>query len=284
MEVVRIAEGPLEVAILPEVGARIHRLRAYRHDLLRTPDETDLHRRDPFFWGAYVMAPWGGRIEAAPMPLAGRVIDPPANFPDGSAIHGQLYARPWEREADTRFRVRAGGDGWPWTYEATLALAIEPPRIAIELAVTNMDDAPMPAGLGLHPWFRRPLEVAIAARSVFASNVVSAAEAEPVSGRHDLRSLGSMADGLDATWTDIDDPPVELSWPTSGLRLAMRVGPTTSCIVAASPPNLDAIAVEPQTHGPQGLRRLIRGEPGGLALLAPGQTLRQLTTLEIGRS
>ena len=35
-----------------------------------------------------------------------------------------------------------------------------------------------------------------------------------------------------------------------------------------------AAAIEPQTHLPQGLGRLLRGEPGALELLAPAATLR----------
>ena len=50
-------------------------------------------------------------------------------------------------------------------------------------------------------------------------------------------------------------------------------------VVAASPSELDAIAVEPQTHAPQGLRRLINGEPGALALLDPGGSLSLITEL-----
>ena len=50
-------------------------------------------------------------------------------------------------------------------------------------------------------------------------------------------------------------------------------------IVAASPSTLDAIAVEPQTHAPHGLRRLLAGEPGGLTLLEPHETLSVVARL-----
>ena len=95
MEEVVIADGPLEVVVLPEAGARLHRLRAFGHDVLLTPDDPATHLADPFFWGAYVMAPWCNRIEARPTRIGAREVDLASNFPDGTAIHGQVYARPW---------------------------------------------------------------------------------------------------------------------------------------------------------------------------------------------
>ena len=48
MEELRYSDGDVEVIVLPEAGARFHRLRAFGHDLLRTPDDPDTHHRDPF--------------------------------------------------------------------------------------------------------------------------------------------------------------------------------------------------------------------------------------------
>ena len=53
----------------------------------------------------------------------------------------------------------------------------------------------------------------------------------------------------------------------------MRTVPPAAYIVAASPAQLDAIAMEPETHAPQGLRRLLAGEPGGLTWVDPGRSL-----------
>ena len=69
------------MTVLPDLGARIHCLRAFGHDVLRTPDDVTVHEREPFFWGAYVMAPWGGRIDSRPTPIAGRIVDMPAELP-----------------------------------------------------------------------------------------------------------------------------------------------------------------------------------------------------------
>ena len=279
----RIGGGDLEIEVLPEIGARLHRVRAFGHELLRTPDDASQHREDPFFWGGYVMAPWCNRLEAAPIEVAGRRLALTSNFRDGTAIHGQVYARPWEELGDGRFRVTGGGDGWPWRYEVEATYRVEGAALGIDLAVTNLADDPMPAGIGIHPWFRRPLQVAIHAEAVYRSNAATTAEPERVSGSFDLRELGAMADDLDATWTGLTEPAVEIHWPDVGIGMTMSSSSPSTHIVAASPHEVDAVAIEPETHAPQALRRLLAGEPGALTMLESGATLRLTTTLAFSR-
>jgi aldose 1-epimerase len=278
MDALTYSSAALEVVVLPGVGARLHRLRAFGQDLLRTPERAAVHAMDPFHWGAYVMAPWCNRLEAGRTRLGSRWLDLPSNFPDGSAIHGQVYARPWQVQKDGRLTIRGGGDAWPWRYEVAQRLTASGAELRIELKLTNLDDEPMPAGLGIHPWFRRPLRVAIHGGRVFPNNLESEARSHPVGGTFDLRVLGEMASDTDATWTNLDDPAVELVWPQRARGL-MRMKPSNMFIVAASPSAMDAIAVEPQTHVPYGLRRLLAGEPGGLTLLAPHETLSLVALL-----
>lgn len=284
MREVRVASDALEAVLLPEVGARLHRLRAFGVDLLRTPPDPATHAADPFFWGCYVLAPWGNRVDAGRTAVAGTAVDLEANFDDGSAIHGQVYARPWEVVGDGRLRVAGGGDGWPWPYEVTFDVTAVDLTLTMHLELRNLGDSPMPAGIGLHPWFRRPVLVAVHAGGVFPSNAHPGPDPQPVGAEYDLRALGPMADDLDATWADIGDPPVELAWPDDGIVARLEFDAPARYVTAASPSDLGAIAVEPQTHVPQGLRRLRDGASGALALLAPGDTLRLSVRLRVSRA
>jgi aldose 1-epimerase len=285
LETVVLASSAIELIVLPAFGARLHRLRAFGHDLLRTPEDVEEHRRDPFYWGSYVMAPWGNRLAAGPVEIGRRVVDLTSNFRDGTAIHGQVYLRPWEQRSEREFAVRAGGDGWPWPYEARLLVEIEATTLRLGLSLLNLGDEPMPAGLGLHPWFRRPLELSIAAQRVYPDNLDAPSRPEPVAGEGDLRALGPVRDDLDATWAELGDPPVRLRWPAPGIAAILSATTTgTLHVVAASPAEVDAVAVEPATNAPQGLRRLLKGEPGGLAWLAPAETFRLDTTISFERA
>ncbi len=284
MREIHVASDALEAVLLPEVGGRLHRLRAFGVDLLRTPPDPATHADDPFFWGCYVLAPWGNRLDPGPTAVAGRTVDLEPNFDDGSAIHGQVYARPWDVVGDGRLRVAGGGDGWPWPYEVTLEVAALDRTLTLELELRNLADTPMPAGLGLHPWFRRPVHVAVHGDTVFRANAHPGPDPEPVGADYDLRTIGPMADGLDATWADVGDPPAELAWREDGISARLEFDAAARYVTAASPSGLDAVAVEPQTHVPQGLRRLRNGTSGALAPLPPGETLRLAVRLIVSRA
>ena len=290
--VLEITSDELHVEVLPELGARIHRLRFRGHDILRAADSPSAHESDPFYWGSYVMAPWCGRVGAGATTRIGRrAFSLPSNFPDGTAIHGQVYARPWQLAAggagrggasrdgaddggSASFEVVAGGDAWPWPYLVEQTISAHGATLAIDLAVTNRADDPMPAGVGIHPWFLRPLRVSVDASGVFASNTEPSADPVVVAGRFDLRELRDVPDDLDGCWTGIGPDQVVLEWPSLGLRTRMRAEAPSLHVALASPSTLDAVAIEPQTHVPAGLRRVINGEPGALTMLDPGATLR----------
>ena len=274
----------LEVELLPEHGARLHRIRAFGVDLLRTPNDVATHGTEPFFWGAYLMAPWCNRAQPGPIEIGGRTIDLSPNFGDGSAIHGQVYARAWEVESNDSLRIAAEGDGWPWAYDVRLQASLDARALTLSYALTNRSDAPMPAGIGLHPWFRRPVELTLPADAVYRSNSESPAHPEPVSGDLDLRWRMQPAPGLDATWTAMTAPVLELGWPREGVRATLKVSSADPPLVAvATPLDVDAAAVEPQTHGPDGLRRLRRGEPDAMRMLGPGASLDLVLRLTVDR-
>jgi aldose 1-epimerase len=280
-----IENDSIRVELLPRVGGRLHRLRVFGLDLLRTPDDPAEHGRDPFRWGAYVMAPWCNRMPAVPTEVDGQTVRVPSNFPDGTAIHGQVYDARWEVESDGSLSVTGGGEGWPWPYQCSLRISVSDSVLTIDQSLTNLADSPMPSGLGLHPWFRRPIGLRINADAVLPSNIDPEASVETASGPWDLRAMRAVPDDLDATWLAPGEPAVELAWPEIGVSAVMRVTSSAGvCIAVASPSSLDAVAIEPQTHAPQGLRRFLRGEPGGLHAIEPGGALRLTSELTFSRT
>lgn len=276
----------LEVVLLPEVGGRLHAVRAFGHDLLRTPDDVGAHRRDPFFWGAYPMAPWCNRAAPGERTVAGERIRLEPNFPDGSAIHGLVSSAAWEvGGGGTELSVRGGGPdtGWPWPFEVTLRPTVAGSVLELDYRLANRADRPMPAGMGLHPWFRRPLEVRLPAALVYGDNTGSSPEPEAVAGSLDLRRLAPPAPDLDGSWTALAGGAFGLAWPESGIEARVEVVTNADrpVVALASPAGIEAVAIEPQTHGPDPLRRLERGEPDAPLLLAPGGELRLLVRLAV---
>ncbi len=282
----QLRSDSLEVVLLPELGARIHRIRAFGHDLLRTPPDLRDHAADPFFWGAYPMAPWCSRAPAGTLAVAGREARLRPNFPDGTAIHGLVYAAPWVVGPEGVLTVEAGGDGepWPWPFEVSLFPSVEDDVLSLAYRLSNRSEAPMPAGLGLHPWLRRPVQLALPARHVYRANAGSSPEPEAATGRFDLASAAEPAAGLDATWAGISPAAIELSWPDTRVRAVLEISAHADPLVAiASPEEIDAVAVEPQTHGPDPFRRLLHGQPDAPVMLPPGGELRLDLRLTVGR-
>lgn len=266
----------LELILLPEAGGRIHRLRADGHDLLRTPADPETHRTDPFFWGAYPMAPWCNRAPAGRRTVAGRDVALAPNFSDGSAIHGLVSSVPWHVDGPGRLSVTAGGDAaWPWAFAVSLDASVDDREVRLGYRLVNRSDAPMPAGLGLHPWFRAPLDVRLPADRVYPSNTNSDTEPVPVADTFDFRDRRRPAGGLDGTWTELREPRVELAWSDLGIGVDLVIGASGGgpCVALATPDEVGAVAIEPQTHGPDPLRRLERDEPDAPALLLPGEAL-----------
>ena len=90
-QIVVIGDDQLELSVLPALGARLHSLRFAGHELLLTPSDPNRHADDPFFWGAFVMAPWCNRVAPGPLVVGESEVNLAPNFRDGSAIHGQVY-------------------------------------------------------------------------------------------------------------------------------------------------------------------------------------------------
>jgi aldose 1-epimerase len=280
-EIVVVTSDDVRLEVISSVGARVHRLQAFGHDLLRTPASTSLHASEPFFWGGYLMAPWCNRAPAGRWAVGSRSLDLEPNFPDGTAIHGLVHDRPWTRTGPTAWRIERPAGRWPWRHAVGVVYSVVGRRVVIDLAVENHDDEPMPAGIGWHPWFRAPLEVTIPAAAVFESNIGSSAAPVPVSGGFDRRARGPLPPGIDASWTQLAAPQVELGWPALDIRATLTMSDPNGFVVAAAPADLDAVAVEVQTHGPDPIRRLVDDEVGAPTRLAPGAELALRIELDV---
>ncbi len=136
-----------------------------------------------------------------------------------------MFARPWQVDADGSLHVTGGGDGdgWPWPYEVVARVTVEGPTLTCDYRLVNRSDGPMPAGIGLHPWFRRPVALRIPAEAVYPANTGSARDPIPVAGAHDLRVARVPDAGLDGTWTALAAPRIELAWAQDGMAASIEV-------------------------------------------------------------
>lgn len=274
--------------VLPPVGARLHRVTAFGHEVLRAAPALDAHRRDPFLWGAFPMVPWCNRVPGGRIVFGDEVVDVATNHVDAgrrSAIHGLAADRPWHVAGEGAFAF-AGGDELPWPWSVRQDVAVEGAVLRWAMTVRNEGDRPMPAGAGLHPWFTSAggLSVRLAADLVYPRvGMIPSSDPRPVAGPTDLRAGGPPPWGLDDVFTGLGTPAAELVWREHDLRAELEVGGAVTHITVAAFPAMGAVAVEPQSHATDGHRRLRDGEPGAVDVVAPGEELRVTATLRFSR-
>lgn len=113
--------------------------------------------------GLYPLLPYWGRIRDSQLATPeGPVALRP--HPDAAphTLHGPAHRHPWQLvrvSADSAELAyhHAGDDEWPWPFLGTLQVALPAPtRCEITLALANAGARPMPAGIGLHPYFADP--------------------------------------------------------------------------------------------------------------------------------
>lgn len=162
-DTIALACGPYGVRLAPSAGARMATLtwfdgRRERH-LLLPCDETASF--DPHDWpktGAFPMAPFTNKLESGRFHWNGREIALPTPPDSPHAMHGLAHRVPWtvdqpsRERATLRYHHRSTAEGWPWSFELTMEVAVAATHVQIGLQMRNTSAEAMPAGLGWHPF------------------------------------------------------------------------------------------------------------------------------------
>jgi aldose 1-epimerase len=75
------------------------------------------------------------------------------------SLHGNAQAQAWQVTQQSPSSVMLTLDSpaspaWPWDYTASMYFELTPAQLSVHLALCNADQRTMPAGIGLHPYFR----------------------------------------------------------------------------------------------------------------------------------
>ena len=267
----RLTAGRAAVEIAPGVGGRVAALEVDGWDLLRRHGWTDRE------WGAFVMAPWVGRLRGGRAAWAGRSWQVPPN--EGPhAIHGTVMAAPFAtvevRPTSARLEAPLGGD-WPFAGRVIHTVELSERRLRLRLEL-HADREPMPAILGWHPWFHRRASRAddAAAQTGDVAVVVHPAYRAELDA-HGLPTgavAAPPAAPVDDVLLNVIAPPV-VRWP-GGPTLSLHSPEAQAWIVYTAHP--DGVCVEPVTGLPDGLNGGLLGDP---PVARPGKPL--IATFEI---
>ena len=152
-----LGSGGWEAELRPEIGGALASLTFEGAEVLRTMPQG---ATSPLDAACFPLAPYCNRIRDGRFRFGDREVALPLNFPpERHSIHGLSWQRPWrvESAAANKCVIVDDYDGsgpWPWAYRAEQRVRLGQKGCAITLLLTNRGDTPMPAGIGLHPYFR----------------------------------------------------------------------------------------------------------------------------------
>ncbi|WP_306120352.1 MULTISPECIES: aldose 1-epimerase [unclassified Roseitalea] len=282
MDTVELAAGEARLSVVPSMGAGIADLSLTGADGRSRP----------------VLRPWSGRIEDGPFALACNLLVPFSNRIEGGfsfggarhdlepnlagepfAIHGDGFQRRWavaERSRTATTLVLEDGAFGPLRYRAEITYALSADALLATLTMTSAAEAPLPFGLGFHPWFPR----SAGTRLLFEADEVwleddrhLPTEKVPVNERGDwaFSAGAALPDGLInnafAGWRG----PAHVTQASEAVPCTVTASDNLDVAIVYSPgAEADFFCFEPVSH-PVDAHNM-DGLPG-LAVLAPGEDL-----------
>jgi aldose 1-epimerase len=292
MDLITLRAGDAAIELAPEAGGAVTRYwlarGAVTREWLRPTPAGAVRSGNPYQTAAFPLVPYSNRIRAGHFTFRDRVVVEPLNRPpEPHAIHGHGWQARWSpldvRAAEARLEYRHAAGAWPWAYHATQRFTLTPSSLTVELSVSNQSTAPMPAGLGWHPYFPRTPRATITAevRAVWLTDgEMMPTELVAPPGAADLgRAVTAEAVTLDNCFVGWSRQAT-IDWPELGARLVMRADPPLDYLVVYTPPHRPFFCVEPVSHVTDAFNLAEAGRSdSGILVLEPGETLRTKVVL-----
>lgn len=282
--VIELAAGPWRAALRPEIGGCLAALDREEVPVLRTMAEDADH---PLQSACFPLVPFCNRVAEGRFTWRGHnTIIAPNLPPQRHPLHGLGWLRQWRavrRDATSALleHTHDGTGEWPWAYVAHQHVALDDAGCTVRLMLQNCGAEPFPAGLGLHPYFRRTAHTVI----TFEAEAMLGIDGEllPDGSQHRADALARWSSGARPPATSVDH--CFTGW-RSAAAIADEVGiitvrgfGTPHCHVYA-PQDGEVLCIEPVNHTPDALNRA----PQELTLLPPGCAAGIAMRIEAGPS
>jgi aldose 1-epimerase len=293
--------------IAPELGFNCYSFQAVVNDHLidvldADPQFVDRGAR-PSGHGIPILFPFPNRIRDGRFSFDGReykLPDTAVPFDNaGNAIHGFCLDRPWRvKEVGANFAVgefQLSKDApdrleyWPADCSIAIRYELRGTTLHAGIRIVNPSDSSLPWGFGTHPYFRVPL----APQSDPKHCLVVASATEqwdlvdclPTGGRRPVAAEKDLRDGAYFDQVQLDDVLTGLN-PAgdvlefliideqSGLQIRQRCDKVFRELVVFTPPNRNAVCLEPYTCVTDAVNLSGREIDAGLRTLEPGGEFR----------
>lgn len=283
MEKIKIVQHQWVVELMPELGGAISLCCFDGQDMLRPALDNPGEARDT---SCFPLVPFSNRIENGVFEFGGRRITLPKNMGDHPhPLHGQGWRAPWQIAAQAKgsatLTYRHEPDSWPWRYEARQDFDLTPDCLVVRLGVTNLSEEPMPAGLGLHPYFQRNTGTTL---HTGLSNMLESTDQQIPIRLVPLPPELDFSRGLKIDDLDLDhcftgwDKDALITWPGRVYRLHMQGDEDLTHLVVYTPKGADFFCVEGVENMNNAFNWMDRGIDTGLKILKPGES-HSVTTI-----
>lgn len=282
--VLSLRNGRLALELAPHAGGSVVRFTCDGGDLLRPMSVEAMASGKGDDAALYPLVPFSNRIANGRLVFEGETFQLARNWPGVShPMHGDGWARAWEvvrsdgASAEINYHHEREGaqGGWPFRYRARQSYRLDDDRLTVGIALDNLEDRPVPAGIGLHPFFVRHADTVLSCRTqavwradaevLPVERIAVPADWDFACGRRvDEVALDNCFDGWDGRAT--------IAWPGKRLRLDLEAGAPFRHLVIYTPPGKPFFCVEPVSHA--------NGQVG-LSALAPGATLTGAATFRV---
>jgi aldose 1-epimerase len=282
----KIGSGDYEVGLAPEEGGGVTYLRFRGADVLRPAVQ---QRSGPLELSSFPLVPYANRIAHGRFTWSERSVALAPNFGDHPhPLHGAGWLTPWHlthAKLDLAvLEIDHEADEWPWAYAARQTIRADAQGVTFELELENLGQAPMPAGLGFHPYFpdraharlRADLDrVWLTSEDALPTRPAPADHFGDWAGNAPLKSQ-ALIDHCHTSWSGQAD----IALPDRGLEVHMTASPNLNCLHIYSPPGEDYFCVEPVSHRPDALNAPTPLDEGVVAL-GPGERLNATMRLQV---
>jgi aldose 1-epimerase len=286
MPKVALTHGKWTVELAPEIGGSISRCDYDGQHVLRPAVQQD----DPLAGEArgmacYPLVPFSNRIEHGRFEFGGEAVQLPKNMGDHPhALHGQGWRGVWHVVSQAQNRAAIAytheADAWPWRYEARQVFELGDDGLTVRLGVTNLTDRPMPAGLGLHPYFLAT-DATLTTGLTYLWECTS--EQIPIQ-RVDLPPELDFSHGRKVAEHDLDhcfggwSRHATVEWPGKSYRVHMDGSPSLQYFILYTPRGQDFFCAEGVENMNNAINWLPRAVSTGLTILQPGAS-HEITTV-----
>lgn len=304
IHVLRDEEARAEAKVLPSVGANCFaysvEVGGRRLDILESPPDLQTLAGRASGFGFPILFPFPNRVRAGRFAFEGKAYEMDAAF-GGNAIHGFVHTRPWKVAASgaadgasLTLRFESGDHPdvvrqFPFPFRAEATYTLREGALALSFRGENAGGGNMPAGYGVHPYFRAPLlrggdpaqcRVKVPVRKVWElKDLLPTGRLIPAEGDHDLLTGRPLAGSkFDAVFTDaVRDPDgllrCALTDRGAGTEVVVEAEGPFREVVVYTPPGRASICFEPYTCTTDAFNLQPQGIDAGLAVLKPGRAL-----------